>query len=333
MRDSVLDGKRMYHIDRLKVIGLLLVILAHVDLPSWLLQIRSFDVPLLVFVSAYLAGKSYHVGNVGNYYKKRFLRLAVPAWIFSGFFWVVQSFILTPPTIDDIIKGLMFQRDTYMLGMLWVVWVYIVCALIIPMIDKMQYRIISNVMIVFAVILFQILCSVTTLSENRFLYCTFFTVVPYGFIAWLGYYYEDMSERMKRGIIGGSALLFGVITIVLYIQEKALFPISEYKYPAQIYYLSYGILVTFLVFSWIKYFNKYKISYIVEFIGRSSFWIYLWHILVLYAVKMFIEDEYYWWLQYILVVVVSVLITWLQNKIVDQILLRFEWKVFKVFKG
>ncbi len=29
---------RLYHIDRLKVLGLMLVILAHVDLPIWLAQ-------------------------------------------------------------------------------------------------------------------------------------------------------------------------------------------------------------------------------------------------------------------------------------------------------
>lgn len=70
---------RLYHIDRLKVLGLMFVILAHVDLPIWLAQIRCFDVPMLVFVSAYLARKSYKNDNVCGYYRKRFFRLAVPA--------------------------------------------------------------------------------------------------------------------------------------------------------------------------------------------------------------------------------------------------------------
>ena len=78
---------RFAHIDRLKVLGLLLVILAHVDLPAWLAQIRSFDVPLLVFLSACLARKSFVGGCVIQYYRKRFFRLAVPAWVFAVYYF------------------------------------------------------------------------------------------------------------------------------------------------------------------------------------------------------------------------------------------------------
>ena len=121
MISDELTKVRLYHIDRLKVLGLMLVILAHVDLPIWLAQIRSFDVPLLVFVSAYLARKSYKNCNICGYYRKRFFRLAVPAWIFAIVFWIVQSVVLTPPTLVDVLKGITFQRDTNMLGMLWVI--------------------------------------------------------------------------------------------------------------------------------------------------------------------------------------------------------------------
>ena len=49
-----MNRKRYIYIDYLKVLGLLLVILAHVNCPSPLMQVRSFDVPLLVFVSGIL---------------------------------------------------------------------------------------------------------------------------------------------------------------------------------------------------------------------------------------------------------------------------------------
>lgn len=333
MSDVLLEKKRLYHIDRLKALGLFLVILAHVDLPASLTQIRSFDVPLLVFVSAYLARKSYQSSNMGVYYKKRLLRLAIPAWIFSLFFWVVQSMILTPPTFSDIMKGLTFQRDTNMLGMLWVIWVYIVCALLIPIIDKMKFKAASKYMAIILLVLFQILCSFTTLKNNRFLYCTLFTVVPYGFITWLGYYYDNMSNRVKNFIICTSELVFLVAAVILYVRNDRFVPIADYKYPAQIYYLFYSIPIVFLLFRFMPYFDKYKISRMVQFISGSSLWIYLWHILILYAVKMFIEDPTYWWLQYILIVVASVFTAWIQNKVVDMISTKFEWKLLKVFRG
>ena len=333
MNDDLAKKERLYHIDRLKVFGLLLVILAHVDLPVWISQIRSFDVPLLVFVSAYLAEKSYHSGSAGAYYKKRFLRLAVPAWIFAVVFWIVQSIVLTPPSTADILKGLTFQRDTNMLGMLWIIWVYMICAALIPIIDRIPLKGMTQALWFVALALFQCLCSFTTLPDNRFLYCTFFTVIPYGFVTWLGYYYNAMTDKAKNGMTWGSLALFVLSGLILYIKNGVFVPISDYKYPAQIYYLSYAIPIAFLLFQWLPKLDRYKTSQAVQFISKSSLWIYLWHILVLYAVKMFIEDPKYWWLQYILVVFGAATITWVQNKLVDWLFSKFCWKFLTVFKG
>ena len=333
MSNFPLEETRLCHIDRLKVIGLMLVILAHVDLPTWLAQIRSFDVPLLVFASAYLARMSYGNCSVISYYRKRFIRLAVPAWIFSVFFWMVQSIVLTPPTPADVLKGVMFQRDTNLLGMLWIIWVYIVCALLIPFIDKLKFTLKTQGVIALLLAIFQALCSFTALSENRILYCTFFTVVPYGFITYLGYYYRDMKAKTKCSLVLANSMLFAVATVLLWYCNNKLFPINDYKYPAQIYYLCYGISVIIILFQLLPALDKYKPSRIVAFISRSSLWIYLWHILVLYAVKMFVENPAYWWLQYVMVVFVSVCITWMQNKVIDWLLSKYKWKPLMVFKG
>ena len=332
MSDALTKG-RLYHIDRLKVLGLLLVILAHVDLPSWLAQIRTFDVPLLVFVSAYLARRSYKNGNVGGYYRKRFFRLAVPAWIFAVIFWLVQSVILTPPTFTDLLKGITFQRDTNMLGMLWVIWVYIVCALLIPVINRLNSSVKMQGIMLLLFLAFQVLCSYTELAQNRILYCTLFTVIPYGFITYLGFFYSDMKTANKTLLAVGSALIFCVITAVLWYKDGAVFPINDYKYPAQIYFVSYAVPIIVLLFATLPKLDKYKTSRLVQFVSKSSLWIYLWHILVLYTVKMVIENASYWWLQYVLVILLSVLITWVQNKVVDYLIQRYKWNFLTIFKG
>ena len=64
---------------------------------------------------------------------------------FAIVFWIVQSVVLTPPTLVDVLKGITFQRDTNMLGMLWVIWVYIVCALLIPIISRLECYTVSRV--------------------------------------------------------------------------------------------------------------------------------------------------------------------------------------------
>ena len=332
--NSAPTKSRLHHIDRLKVLGLMLVILAHVDLPAWLAQIRSFDVPLLVFVSAYLARRSFDNNSVITYYRKRFFRLAVPAWIFALIFWIVQSIVLrTPPSFIDVLKGITFQRDANMLGMLWVIWVYIVCALLIPFVDKLNFSFKTQGCVVLLLILFQVLCSYTTLSENRILYCTVFTAIPYGIITYLGYFCCDMKSKNKIILSLGSAVIFCVTTAVLWYRGGFIFPISDYKYPAQIYFLCYAIPIIFVLFELLPMFDKYKISRLVQFISKSSLWVYLWHILVLYAVKMFIENPVFWWLQYVIIIFVSICITWIQNKVVDWLLLKFNWKLLKVFKG
>lgn len=332
MNKMVSPNARLCYIDRIKTLGLFLVILAHVDLPVWLAQIRSFDVPLLVFASAYLARRSYKNVNVLSYYKKRFIRLAVPAWIFTVFFWCAQSFVLPFPQISDIIKSFLFQRDTHMLGMLWVIWVYIVCALLIPVIHKIKYDCSSVLLMVGLLIAFQCLCIFTNLSDNRILYCTIFTIIPYGFMTWLGYYYGDINKKTKIILGSLSVLTFVFSAIVLNNNDKSLL-ISDYKYPAQIYYLSYALPFIFALFEFLPKFDKYPVSSVTKFISKSSLWIYLWHMLILYVVKMFIEDKSYWWLQYVLIVSISVFIVWLQNKIMDFLIIKTKWKWLNIFKG
>lgn len=332
MGDALTEA-RLYYIDRLKVLGLILVILAHVDLPIWLAQIRSFDVPLLVFVSGYLARRSYKNGNICGYYRKRFFRLAVPAWIFAIIFWIIQSIVLTPPTFMDLLKGITFQRDTNLLGMLWVIWVYIVCALLIPFVNKLNLGAKTQWTLILLLLVFQLLCSHTNLSESRILYCSLFTVIPYGFITYLGFIYCDMKTKNKIALTVSCLFVFGVITTILWYKDGAVLPITDYKYPAQIYFLCYAIPIIGFLFETLPKFDKHKPSLFVQFISKSSLWIYLWHILVLYAVKLFIEDPMYWWLQYIIVLLVSVLITWIQNKAVNYLMSKFGLNFLTVFKG
>ena len=50
---------RIDYLDFLKVIGLAGLFVAHAEPPGWMLMLRSFDVPLLVMISAILARRSY----------------------------------------------------------------------------------------------------------------------------------------------------------------------------------------------------------------------------------------------------------------------------------
>lgn len=56
-----LNLKKAYpYIDFLKMLGLLCIMLAHVNPPQIIMQLRNFDVPFMVILSGMLAANSIH---------------------------------------------------------------------------------------------------------------------------------------------------------------------------------------------------------------------------------------------------------------------------------
>ena len=332
MGGKALNRKRYIYIDYLKGLGLLLVILAHVNCPSPLMQVRSFDVPLLVFVSGFLASKSYSGHNAKGYYWKRIKRLVFPAWIFLTFFFFVQSIAYTKPSFTDVIKGFTFQRDSQMVGMLWVIWVYLVCALIVPIIKKIGFREHSLIFVFALLFVYEMLCAVTNLSEIRFLYITLFTIVPWGCVTYIGFYYDLMTKTQKRWLLMVFAILFCMGACFLRMKYGHFVPTNDFKYPARLYYLSYAFTIVLILMPKLQN-MKLRENRVISFVSKSSLWIYLWHILILYVVKSLIENDNLWLVQYVAIVVLSVVVTLIQNLIVNKMLSKYPIDFLKVFLG
>lgn len=325
--------QRYIYIDYLKIIGLFLVILAHVSPPLFINQLRSCDVPLLVIVSGYLASCTYSGGGnqrgIKEYLWKRFKRLAIPAWIFCCIFLPIRIVFYNVPTFDELIKEFTFQRDSDMLGFMWVIWVYLVCACMIPFISNIKINK-KSVSIIMAIYVCFELLSKTKLPENRFMYMSIFTIIPYGCMALLGYNLSKIKKTIYWII--GSFSVFVVIAIGLYLHHGVYVQTDAYKYPAQLYYLSFAVGVSIYLYSFLR--NKHlPTNKMLSFISSSSLWIYLWHILALYAVKMFIPDDDKWLFQYVLIIIIAISITYIQNIIIDSLIHKFKIKWLNVFKG
>ena len=71
----------------------------------------------------------------------------------------------------------------------------------------------------------------------------------------------------------------------------------------------------------------------ISFVSKSSLWIYLWHILILYVVKSLIENDNLWLVQYAAIVVLSVVVTLIQNLIVNKMLSKYPIDFLKIFLG
>lgn len=95
--------------------------------------------------------------------------------------------------------------------------------------------------------------------------------------------------------------------------------INSYKYPQPQYiYLYYAVIVSIVLLALRKFFNK-ELK-IVSFIGSSTIWIYLWHII---PVQIFMKLKVNWLLSYILIIVIAIIITYIQQKIIELIIKRF----------
>lgn len=130
--------ERNHAFDAMRFFGVLIIILAHSGPPSWLFQIRNFGTPLLIISSALAHNYIYqHRSFVWKkYYKKRFKRLIIPAWIFliifflSGLFICLLFDIKFPFPTKTIVYSFMFWSG---IGYVWIFKVYIILALITPL--------------------------------------------------------------------------------------------------------------------------------------------------------------------------------------------------------
>ena len=78
------------YINFLKTIALLCIILAHVNPPTIVFQIRNFDVVLMMLISSYLGLISKKNYNYFSYILSRIKRLIIPTWIFLTIFFIIN---------------------------------------------------------------------------------------------------------------------------------------------------------------------------------------------------------------------------------------------------
>ena len=125
-------------IDILKAIGVLCIILAHVNPPGVIFQIRNFDVVLMILLSAYLGLITYKKDNYFKYIIKRFIRLVIPTWIFLFLFFLLSIiFNIIPVDKKTIIESIAFGSG---IGYVWIIRIYLIVALLIPLCKRITEK-------------------------------------------------------------------------------------------------------------------------------------------------------------------------------------------------
>ena len=251
--DSQRGMERKKHIDLLKFLGITGIIIAHISAPRWLMFLRSFDVPLMVFISAYLANGSYEKQRkkgkgAAAYYLSRFKRLVLPVWGFLIFYFFLQF-------VKDgfHLMGFRYYLDSFLLtrygiAYVWIMLIYLYSALLVPVFDKAGISIKTSLIMLIIYAVYELCYRLRLGTDIRIIETTFYYIIPYGMVTYLGYGYDKMTKRTKLSAAVLALVSFAALALYYGMTDGAFRMVSKAKYPPRLYYLSYGMAVTFFLF-------------------------------------------------------------------------------------
>lgn len=159
-------------------------------------------------------------------------------------------------------------------------------------------------------------------------YQILFFLLPYACLFAVGMMFPNLKNRSIFAIF---LIFLGIFLALTSEFGGAMVPLQTYKYPPRIYYLSYGIAISSFLYwglTWLdRTFPKFlstsnPLTSGLVFFSSSTLWIYLWHDVFLrysfYVHKFLFLPDFFWKFpfQFLLVVILSVGITYLQKQIV-----------------
>ena len=315
-------------IDLLRFIGLSMIILAHVEPPDLIMQIRNFDVPIMVIISGISFSISFKNKETFSLYVwKRFKRLVLPVWAFLSIFFLLMTHLF-PHTIDLNLK---IMAKSYLLtdgiGYVWIIRVFLLVALVSPLLYHWNQKEKSNTRYLLTLAALAIAYEIFRYysmpyihgGKLRLISLVSHYVLAYSLIFALGL---RIYQFKKPELI--ATFLVAIATFVItrwYLGSYTDSSIStqDYKYPPSFYYFSYSIFVFAILWSIsdkiVSFVESIKLSGVVFFVAQNSIWVYLWHILFI----TLLPDNYYLE-KYLLTYISAGIITYFQTRIVNLII-------------
>lgn len=313
--------------DFLRFVGIACIILAHVGVGGIVFQIRNFDVPLMVLLSgiSYANFSSQNYPSYTKYLKSRFARLVIPAWIFLVFYdMTLFLYSHQLPCARDIAMQITLTGGTD-IG-IWIIRIFFTMAIIAPFIFRLNSNIKKNITFYVLAVCSWLVYEISVQQAKEFLphkayvllqLIIFFTY-SYGLILMLGMRLPSMSPYMIKKEIVIFGTIFAVFILFNLFKHSLLLPTQQFKYPPLLYYVSYAISASLLIFYLTTYtntFNLVKKNRLVLFIGKSTMWIYLWHWLCLKLYNI-LNFDFFIFGKYIFVFSLATTIAYLQFKFI-----------------
>ncbi len=298
-------GHRDLYIDFLRGVALLLLVAAHSSAPSLISTVRTFDVPLMVFISALCFRNP---GNYGSYCLKRFRRICQPLFVFliilfsiSAFAPVVPRQLMTP----KIIAGSFMMWNWPAIPFVWIMRVFLLMALVMPLLDA-AVRKLSPLMLLAALTTLYILqnaaCAAIDHESRDAL--TFFVrdyllyLTGYSIIAVAGLMARDGKLRIRPAL-----LFLCIAAIVVHLATGNGFDPQASKYPPASLYVAYGCACSIVLLMAKPLFAKVAGWSAWSYLSRNSMWIYLWHTIPVFVMRGFNLFETSWVARFVFILV------------------------------
>lgn len=287
-------SKRVVSYDLLRVIGILVIIIAHADPPPWIIQIRSFGPILLIVTSALTHAAIYKDRTLAilPFYKKRMSRLIFPAWIFLTFFFLIYlafSRIVGeayPFTWERILHTYTFYSG---IGFVWIFKIYMILGVATPLALYFKRRIKTGTSYYLILLLIYIAYELaiyftldSTPDHLKEFHQQVFSIVPYVLLYIYGMRLESLSDRKVLIISFVSLILFGVVALILYRENNHFVLTTFYRYPPRFYYMAYSFFAIHIIYLFSRHYTRLFNSKWIILLSNRAMWIYLWHILGFY---------------------------------------------------
>lgn len=334
--------ERNLNYDLMRLIGVLIIIVAHSSPPDWLFQLRNFGTPLLIVGSAltYALIYAHKTIDIKVFYTKRLSKLIIPAWIFLTFFFLF--FLLVFRLLDKDYPfplGKIIGSYTFMggIGFVWILKIYIILALFTPIAVYINRHATTNSRY-FGLLALGYLGYELTVAFidpylqgrlGKILESVIFTAVPYALLYLYGFRLARLEYKHVVLVSLVSLLIFSGLFTYKLLETGAPVPTQDFKYPPTLYYLSYAFFAlnaVYLLCVKIRLQGPRQRS-LVSWLSSNSLWIYLWHIMAFYIWEFLFPDPAGNYGLFLLksgfLLGMGILCTALQNKLV-QLLVRAE---------
>lgn len=316
---------RNYEIDVLRGIGILAIILIHVNAyflreptAKLLWNYSQFAVQIFVFCAGYIffsKRKQLSLRTFPSYFLKRVKRLVSPYYLFLFFYFPV-IWLFNPKNINtaSVLRQLTLTTAGNELN--WFVVLFLQFAVLIPILAywgekrKVLFHLYSLFAFGFSLFL---TVSPVPLNYKLTMWLSWSTILIF---SWYTARLEDKKWFYPITItVTFLALYFLRLNLQLWGRSLSFY---DNKYPPNLYLLSYGILITLLLLLLAQKgaFNGSVVKKTLTFLGVNSYSIFFIHFILIFSFDYFLNfDLYSWWQIFFMIFGLTVVTQLLMNRI------------------